>query len=328
MIRHQMSDPTKSDQPQKSPAVRHVEIDETREGQRLDNFLLAVLKGVPKSRIYRCLRKGEVRVNKGRVGPDYRLQEGDVVRIPPIRVAPETVLPARAASSFDWLTQYVLFEDEHLLVLDKPSGMAVHAGSGVATGIIEALRAWRPDAAMLELAHRLDRETSGCLLIAKSRAALLHLHAQLREGEIAKHYLALVQGRFRHGRTVTASLERRERGGERMVQASTEGKDAATRFHPRRQYGLATLVDIELLTGRTHQARVHAAHTNHPIAGDDKYGDREFNREMRALGLKRLFLHAARLEFRHPARNRSMVAESPLPPELTAVLAKLHPDAT
>jgi len=323
-----MSDPAKtapasSGAPSSPSSVRHVEIDETREGQRLDNFLLAVLKGVPKSRIYRCLRKGEVRVNKGRVGPEYRLQAGDVVRIPPVRVSVESTSKTHPGN-FDWLADRVLYEDECLIVLDKPAGMAVHAGSGVTTGIIEALRSWRPQAPMLELVHRLDRETSGCLLIAKSRMALTHLHAQLRKGETAKHYLALVQGSFRHARTVTASLERRERGGERMVQVADEGKKTASRFHPLRTFGIATLVEIELLTGRTHQARVHAAHIDHPIAGDDKYGDREFNRRMREFGLRRLFLHAARIEFRHPVRNKTMDAEAPLPDELTAVLDRLQ----
>lgn len=316
-----MSAPAKS----VSPSVRHVEVDETREGQRLDNFLLAVLKGVPKSRIYRCLRKGEVRVNKGRVGPDYRLQVGDIVRIPPIRTSP-VAAPVARPGGFEWLSERVLYEDEQLLILDKPSGMAVHAGSGVATGIIEALRAWRPQAAMLELVHRLDRDTSGCLLIAKSRNALTHLHAQLRDGEVTKHYLALVHGRFRHARTVNANLERRERGGERMVQAGEEGKEAASRFRPLRQFGSATLVDIELLTGRTHQARVHATHIGHPIAGDEKYGDREFNRELRGFGLRRLFLHAARLEFRHPLRPGKVVVEAALPADLSAVLDQLSSD--
>jgi 23S rRNA pseudouridine955/2504/2580 synthase len=304
------------------PSVRHVEVDETREGQRLDNFLLAILKGVPKSRVYRCLRKGEVRVNKGRVGPDYRLQAGDVVRIPPIRTSPDTTAQTRAAAQtggFDWLAERVLYEDEQLIVLDKPAGMAVHAGSGIATGIIEALRAWRPQAPMLELVHRLDRETSGCLLIAKSRPVLTGLHAQLRDGKVSKHYLALVQGQLQRERIVSVSLERRER----MVQTSEEGKQAASCFRPVRQFETATLVEIELLTGRTHQARVHAAHIEHPIAGDDKYGEREFNRVMRTLGLRRLFLHAARLEFRHPMRPGKMIAETPLPTELSAVLDKL-----
>lgn len=314
-----MSEPAKSP----APAVRHVEIDETREGQRLDNFLVAILKGVPKSRIYRCLRKGEVRVNKGRVGPEYRLQLGDVVRIPPVRVSTEqTPLKARPGG-FDWLADRVLFEDEHLLVLDKPAGMAVHAGSGVSTGVIEALRAWRPQAPMLELVHRLDRETSGCLLIAKSRNTLTGLHAQLREGDVHKHYLALVRGNLRHVRTVEASLERRERGGERMVQTTDDGKTAASRFRPLRQFDTATLVEIALLTGRTHQARVHAAHIDHPIAGDEKYGEREFNKDIRAAGLRRLFLHAARVEFQHPIRAGKMSFEAPLPDDLTTVLDKL-----
>ncbi len=327
---HPMSTPAQSNRSANAPSVRHVEVDETRDGQRLDNFLLAVLKGVPKSRIYRCLRKGEVRVNRGRVGPDYRLQVGDMVRIPPIRTAPDAtphVKSAARAGSLDWLANRVLYEDEHLMVLDKPAGMAVHAGSGVAAGLIEALRAWRPQAPMLELVHRLDRATSGCLLIAKSRTTLTHLHAQLRRGEVAKHYLALVQGRFRHTRTISANLERRRRDGERMVGTTEEGKEAVTRFHPRRQYRLATLVEIELLTGRTHQARVHAVHAGHPIAGDDKYGDREFNRTLRAFGLRRLFLHAARLEFRHPERIDKMTAEAPLPLELSDVLNKLHADS-
>ncbi len=313
----------KTDPPPKAPPVRHVEVDEAKEGQRLDNFLLTFLKGVPKSRIYRCLRKGEVRVNRGRVGPDYRLQAGDVIRIPPIRVSAKET-PKAHPGAYDWLADRVLHEDEYLMVLDKPAGMAVHAGSGVATGLIEALRAWRPQAPMLELVHRLDRETSGCILIAKSRATLLHLHAQLRAGEMNKNYLALVQGRLGNPRTVKASLERRERGGERMVQTTDEGKESASRFRPLRQFGVATLVEIHLLTGRTHQARVHAAHVSHPIAGDDKYGNREFNRDMRSAGLRRLFLHAARLEFKHPSQNRKVTVEAPLPDELEKVLEKLH----
>lgn len=319
-MRLPMSEPAKSS----PPPVRHVEVDETREGQRIDNFLLAILKGVPKSRIYRCLRKGEVRVNKGRVGPDYRLQMGDVVRIPPVRVSAAEPMSKRRPEGFDWLAEKIIHEDEHLLVLDKPSGMAVHAGSGVSTGIIEALRAWRPEAAMLELAHRLDRETSGCLLIAKTRNALTGLHAQLRDGEVRKHYLALVNGVLTHARDVTVSLERRERGGERLVEASDEGKTAASRFRPLRQFATATLVEIALLTGRTHQARVHAAHIGHVIAGDDKYGGREFNKDMREMGLRRLFLHAARVEFMHPTLARKLTLESPLPDELSAVLDKLE----
>ncbi|MEK7191274.1 MAG: 23S rRNA pseudouridine(955/2504/2580) synthase RluC [Pseudomonadota bacterium] len=305
-------------------SVRHVEIDETRSGQRLDNFLLTTLKGVPKSRIYRLVRKGEVRVNRGRTKPDYRLQTGDIVRLPPVRMAPaaEQVPPER----FAWLADRIIYEDEHLLAVDKPAGFAVHAGSGVAFGLIEGLRALRPEAPMLELAHRLDRDTSGCLLIAKSRPALLGLHQALKTGGIAKRYLALVRGLWRgRQRTITAALERHERGGERMVEAGEEGKTAASVFHPRTRYteAGATLVEVELLTGRTHQARVHAAHAGHPIAGDDKYGDREFNRELRAVGLKRLFLHAWRLNFKHPLTNSKMALEAPLAPELSALLERL-----
>lgn len=304
-------------------AVRHVEIDDTRAGQRLDNFLLATLRGVPKSRIYRLVRKGEVRVNRGRTQPDYRLQVGDLVRIPPVRQAPA---PETApAERFGWLEDRVLFEDQYLLALDKPAGLAVHAGSGIAFGLIEALRALRPHTPMLELVHRLDRDTSGCLLIAKSRQALTGLHTALRGGHVAKQYLALVQGLLRDSRTVTAALEKRERGGERMVEAGDEGREATTRIHPRTRYpdAGATLVEIDLLTGRTHQARVHAAHIGHPIAGDDKYGDREFNRELRRAGLKRLFLHAWRIKFRHPVTSRNLSLEAELPADLSSVLERL-----
>jgi len=304
-------------------AVRHLEIDDTRAGQRLDNFLLATLRGVPKSRIYRLVRKGEVRVNRGRSQPDYRLQAGDVVRVPPVREAPP---PAKApAERFGWLEERVLYEDDHLIAINKPAGLAVHAGSGVAFGLIEALRAIRPDAPMLELVHRLDRDTSGCLLVAKSRAALTGLHTALREGGVAKQYLALVRGLLRGTRTVSAALEKHERGGEHMVEAGEEGREATTRFHARTRYpeAGATLVEIELLTGRTHQARVHAEHIGHPIAGDDKYGDREFNRKLRRSGLKRLFLHAWRLNFKHPITNCKMAFEVPLAPELSAVLERL-----
>jgi len=212
-----------------------------------------------------------------------------------------------------------------LLVINKPAGLAVHAGSGVAFGLIEALRALRPEAPMLELVHRLDRDTSGCLLVAKSRPALTGLHAELREGGVAKKYLALVRGLLRGSRTVSAALEKRERGGERMVEAGDKGREATSRFHARTRYpdAGATLVEIELLTGRTHQARVHAEHIGHPIAGDDKYGDREFNRELRRSGLKRLFLHAWRLNFKHPITNLKMSLEAPLAPELSTLLERI-----
>lgn len=306
------------------PAVRHVEIDEQRAGQRLDNFLIATLKGVPRSRIYRILRRGEVRVNRGRAQPDYRLEAGDIVRLPPVRVAPRP--PRAEADGFEWLAQRIFYEDDHLLAVDKPAGLAVHAGSGVAVGLIEALRALRPQAPMLELVHRLDRDTSGCLLVAKNRPALLGLHRQLRAGEVEKRYLALVKGIWRgEAREVSVALEKsRLASGERRVRASHAGKESATRFIPGRVCGPATLVEIDLLTGRTHQARAHAAHIGHPIAGDDKYGDWEFNRLMRTQGLKRLFLHAQRLSFAHPATGRKMDAEAPLPSELSDFLERLN----
>jgi len=320
MIAPDMSAPAKS----KASAVRYLEIDATRAGQRLDNFLLATLKGVPKSHVYRLLRKGEVRVNKGRVKPEYRLQAGDLIRLPPVRTSPE---PAREHSGVAprWLAESILYEDDHLLVLNKPAGLAVHAGSGVQRGMIETLRAVRPGASMLELAHRLDRETSGCLLVAKSRAALTTLHRMLREGEVRKHYLALVKGKWKGGaRQITEALERGP-GGVRAHRDGTEHgvKTAASWFRPLKPCGTGTLMEIELLTGRTHQARVHAAHVGHPIAGDDKYGDWEFNRTLRPAGLKRLFLHAARLELRHPVTGGKLHFEAPLPADLKSVIGHL-----
>ena len=302
-----------------------MEIDENRAGQRLDNFLISQLKGVPKSRLYRLLRKGEVRVNRGRVGPDYRLQEGDSVRLPPVREAPPRELVAKP-EEFEWLADRILYEDDALLAIDKPAGFAVHGGSGVGVGVIEAMRLTRPAAPFIELVHRLDRSTSGCLLLAKSRPTLLALHQMLQAGEIDKRYMALIKGRWRGGAAeLSAPLARdRRRGQERLVGVSEDGKEAETRFVPKGNYGSATLVEIHLLTGRTHQARVHAAHLGHPIAGDDKYGDREFNRKLRPLGLRRLFLHAASLRFKHPISGSSMEFQAPLPPELTTVLERLR----
>jgi 23S rRNA pseudouridine955/2504/2580 synthase len=312
------------------PGVRHVTVDSGHAGQRLDNFLLSTLKGVPRTHVYRLLRKGEVRVNKGRARPDYRLEEGDVVRIPPVRQGESAgrAIAARAAASgrFDWLAERVLVEDEHLLVLDKPAGLAVHGGSGVAVGLIEALRELRPQNPFLELAHRLDRDTSGCLLIAKSRKALVRLHTMLRDGEIDKYYLALVAGRWRGGaRRVELALEKnRPASGERRVEVGDEGKDSVSEFTPREKLDVATLVEVHLLTGRMHQARVHAAHLGHPIAGDDKYGDGDFNQAMKGHGLTRLFLHAARLEFRHPDSGHPLRIQAPLPAELERVLEKMR----
>ena len=313
-----------------APSVQFVEIDEADAGQRLDNFLVRKLKGVPKSRIYRIVRHGEVRINKGRVKPDYRLKDGDIVRIPPIRTASRQAPPL--ARNLEWLEERVLYEDDVILAIDKPSGIAVHGGSGINLGLIEALRQLRPNSRFLELVHRLDRETSGVLLIAKKRSSLKDLHTQLREGKTKKIYTALLAGTW-HGkaRRIDAPLEKNQlRSGERMVRVAEDGKVAASRFIPSKNYQNiasypegAALVEINLLTGRTHQARVHAAHIGQPIAGDGKYGDARFNDAMKAFGLKRLFLHASSITFTHPVQACKMCVESPLAEDLQQVLEKL-----
>jgi len=311
--------------------VRKLEIDDRHAGQRLDNFLITVLKGVPRSHIYRIVRSGEVRVNSARVRPDRKLKVGDLVRVPPLRVSRPDV-PDAAAPTYQPADQDILYEDEDLLVLNKPGGMPVHAGSGYRSGLIEGLRAHRPQNPYLELVHRLDRETSGCLLLAKRRDTLLELHRALRESEakgITRTYLALLVGRWQ-GRSplrVETGLEKNIlRGGERMVQVSddTELRSSSSIFTVRQRYPEHTLVEIELLTGRTHQARVHAAHLGLPVAGDSKYGNRGANRSLRAYGLKRMFLHAESVRFRHPRNGRLMEFTAPLPDELERVLAQLR----
>lgn len=310
--------------PPKNPSntVRLVEIDEGHAGQRIDNFLIGQLKGVPKTHIYRLVRKGEVRVNKGRCQPDYRLQSGDVVRIPPVRQRAEAKPITGSASRFEWLETRILFEDDAFLAIDKPAGLAAHGGSGISVGLIEALRQLRPQARFLELVHRLDRETSGCLLIAKKRSALVSLHAMLREEGLDKRYLALVRGVWEgKGLRVEAPLEKNQlRSGERMVNVSAEGKAASSRFTPKRLYADASLMEVRLFTGRTHQARVHAVHAGHPIAGDTKYGDKEFNDALRARGLRRLFLHASELRLRHPLTEAPLTITAPLAEELQTFL--------
>lgn len=307
------------------PGVKWVDINAGQAGQRIDNFLLRVLKGVPKSRIYRLLRKGEVRVNRGRIRADYRLKAGDQVRIPPVRVA-ERQTPAPTANAVDLLANSILYEDERLLVLDKPAGMAVHGGSGLSYGVIEALRVLRPDAPYLELVHRLDRETSGCLLIAKKRSELRALHELLRRGDVEKRYLLLAQGDWSQGPwKINAPLRKNQvQGGERIVRVDPEGKEARTHFRFLEGYGNASLMEAELKTGRTHQIRVHAAHAGHPLAGDSKYGDSVFNRELRKLGLKRLFLHAHFVAFRDEERHRDIEVSAPLAPDLRKLIQQLE----
>jgi 23S rRNA pseudouridine955/2504/2580 synthase len=307
-----------------SNKVQMLEIHAEQAGQRIDNFLVKVLKGVPKTLVYRILRKGEVRVNKGRIKPDYRLKEGDVVRIPPLRLSePDKTTPGQR--TLQRVREAIIHEDDVLLILNKPSGIAVHGGSGISYGIIEALRALRPEAPFLELVHRLDRDTSGCLIIAKRRSALRNLHEQMRGDRMEKRYLALLKGQWKGGeKRVDAPLRKNIlKSGERMVEVSPEGKPALSLFTPDTIYKGATLVSVKLITGRTHQVRVHARYLGMPIAGDDKYGDDEFNAAMKQLGLKRLFLHAHRLGFEHPRTGERFQISAPLPDELTQVLDKL-----
>lgn len=301
-----------------------VEITEHQAGQRIDNFLITFLKGVPKSRVYRILRKGEVRVNRGRVKAEYRLQAGDQVRVPPVRVAEREALPGPSPRLQQLLEHSIVYEDEGLLVIDKPAGLAVHGGSGVSLGLIESLRATRPDHSFLELVHRLDRETSGCLLVAKKRSALRHLQDEMRSGRVEKVYQALVCGRWPKGmKLVNVPLRKNElKSGERIVKVDVEGKPSVTHFAVLQRFDRHTLMEATLETGRTHQIRVHSQFVDCPLAGDDKYGNDECNQQLKELGLKRMFLHAARLEFTAPSGKRIRV-EAPLPEELAAVLEKL-----
>ncbi len=306
------------------PSVRMVTVGPENAGQRIDNFLRTELKGAPKSLVYRVVRTGEVRVNKGRVKPDTRLQAGDVVRIPPLRLA--EAMPVRVGEALKGtLADAILFEDEALMVLNKPAGLAVHAGSGVAVGVIEALRALRPEDKGLELAHRLDRETSGVLVLAKTRPALMHVHELLRGDSVKKSYQALVQGAWPDRvKKVEAPLAKNTlRGGERMVEVDGDGKEALTLFRVLERFHGATLVEAMPVTGRTHQIRVHAAHAGHPIAGDDKYGDAAFDRVLKGQGLSRLFLHAVRIDLPRPGQPNLRV-EAQLPVELESVLAALR----
>jgi len=299
-----------------------LEVGEEGAAQRIDNYLLRRLKGVPKSHVYRILRSGEVRVNSARVRPDYRLRGGDRVRVPPVRLGEPAARPAPRP-----LALPIVHEDAVLLVVDKPAGVAVHGGSGVSYGVIESLRAERPEAKVLELAHRLDRDTSGLLMIAKKRSALVELHRMLREGEVEKIYVAAVKGPWSGG-----AREIRERlhkfvsaSGERRVSVSREGVAAVTRIRPLAVCGEASLLELRLLTGRTHQIRVHLAHAGHPVLGDQKYGDFELNRTLAKQGVKRLFLHARRLAFRHPASGERVSFESPLPQDMRRFVAERFP---
>jgi len=303
------------------PAVRWVDIGPEHDGQRLDNFLLRLCKGVPKSHLYKAIRGGEVRVNRARVGADHRLAAGDVVRVPPLRLPESGRIPAAPPAEFP-----VVFEDDALLVIDKPAGVAVHGGSGVSSGVIERLRAARPQTRFLELVHRLDRDTSGLLMIAKKRSALLALHRMLRENGGRKHYLALVGGDWVNERQhIRLALTKwTTRSGERRVRPDPDGQAAHTVVTLQARYGAYSLLDAELRTGRTHQIRVHLAASGFPIAGDDKYGDDARRADLARLGLNRMFLHAHRLEIAHPVSGEALRLEAPLPADCRRLLQRLE----
>ena len=312
----------------KSEQGGHVQsrtIDADCAGQRLDNYLLRELKGVPRTRIYRACRKGEVRVNKGRVKPDYRIKEGDEVRIPPIRVPEPSAAPTIPRRWSDQLLKSAVYEDKGLLVINKPSGLAVHGGSGLSYGLIECLRQMRPDDKYLELVHRIDRDTSGCIMIAKRRPLLREIHRQLRAGTVDKRYLALVPGQWpKHCRVVDAPLYKfKLPSGESMVRVAKEGKAAVTRFSIVERFANATLIEAKPITGRTHQIRVHAQHAGFPLLGDDKYSNDEDHEFCKTIGLKRLFLHARSLSFSLPDQERLEV-QAGLDPNLEFILDKLR----
>ncbi len=306
-------------------SVTFFTVDESCEGQRIDNFLARLLKGVPKSHLYRILRGGEVRVDKKRVDATHRLQLGEIVRIPPVRVAaPEAkvgVAPVEVK-----LAGAVIYEDDAMLALNKPAGMAVHGGSGISRGVIEQLRMERPLAKFLELAHRLDRETSGVLLVGKKRSALTKLHDMMRENHMRKRYLMLVKGKWQdQKRRVVLSLVKKDLpNGEKRVSVGEGGQHSETIFYLKQRLGEYTLLEAELVTGRTHQLRVQLAHLGYPILGDDKYGDFALNKQLQKQGLKRMFLHSAETMLRHPLTEEPLMLAAPLPHDLENYLKVLR----
>jgi 23S rRNA pseudouridine955/2504/2580 synthase len=305
--------------------VHYLIIEEAFAGQRIDNFLMARLKNVPKTHIYRILRKGEVRVNKKRAQPRYRLQAGDKVRVPPLELGTEKKITGTPNHLKELLSGRIIYEDNGVMVLDKPAGIAVHGGSVSPWGVVEVLRSLYPQHLHLELAHRLDLDTSGCLVLAKKRSILKELHELLRSGEVVKEYWALTQGHWAKSELqVEASLQKNFlRGGERIVTVKEEGKFSKTVFEVLEKYSEATLVKARLYTGRTHQIRVHAQYRKHPIAGDEKYGDREFNKKMRELGLKRLFLHAYSIKFVLPSTGQQIHVTASIDAHLASILKYL-----
>lgn len=314
-----------SHSPQASGGVQLLTVPAELAGQRIDNFLLARLKGVPRSRIYRILRKGEVRVNKGRVKAEYKLRAGDVVRVPPVRTAEQAPAPIAGDQLRQLVEESILYDANGLLVIDKPAGLAVHGGSGVRLGLIEVLRQMFPRSPFIELVHRLDRDTSGAIMVARKRAVLQHVQAELRAGRVGKSYLALAAGKWPRGRRLVEAPLRKNtlKSGERMVSVDPSGKDSETRFQVLERFRNATLVSAEPVTGRTHQIRVHAQFVGCPLAGDPKYSPDDVNRDFRDLGLKRLFLHSAKVGCSLPGGEEISV-EAKLPEELESVLAALR----
>jgi 23S rRNA pseudouridine955/2504/2580 synthase len=318
-----------SNAPHTKLQVSFVTISEENATQRIDNFLITYLKGVPKSMVYRILRKGEVRVNKKRIKPEYKLNIGDEIRIPPVRmIEKSTPKFSTKLNKVADLEKAIIYEDEVMLAINKPSGIAVHGGSGLSFGVIEGLRALRPEAKFLELVHRIDRETSGVLLIAKKRSALKALHEQLRLKQIQKNYLALVKGNWpSECKVIQAPLLKNVlKSGERVVKVDKEGKPSETRFKVEERFNFATLIKASPVTGRTHQIRIHTQYANHPIAFDDRYGDRQFDGLLADTKLNRLFLHAASVRFIHPKNLQEMQLNAPMDDVLQACLSYLRKD--
>ncbi len=305
--------------------VSYVEITADQSGRRIDNYLLSYLKDIPKTRIYKMLRKGEVRVNRSRVKQDYKLQKQDVVRIPPVyQSGQDKRRPEPSPSLQGLIYRHIIHEDENLLVINKPPGLAVHSGTNDAFGLIEILRAMRPDDSFLELVHRLDKSTSGCLMIARNHQLLRDLHELLKQNRVSKTYQALLKGKISRSQVVDLPLSRRAGGhGKKHIQINESGKPSISRFTPVKVFSGATLARVEIDTGRTHQIRVHAASIGHPVAGDKKYGDSEFNRSLRKQGLKRMFLHADTLSLELPYTRERVSFRAPLPADLQTLLVKI-----
>ncbi|OGT37541.1 MAG: hypothetical protein A3F11_02675 [Gammaproteobacteria bacterium RIFCSPHIGHO2_12_FULL_37_14] len=304
--------------------VRLIQVIEEYEGQRIDNFLVNYLKNVPKSHIYKLLRKGEIRVNKRRIKAFYRLLAEDVIKLPPLFLEEKQPSAPPSKNTATMLSERILYEDDYFLIINKPSGLSVHAGSTVRMGVIEIIRYLYPKLPHIELCHRLDSETSGCLILAKKRRILREVHQLLREGKVTKRYWALTQGKWKKSELrVDLPLQKDYReGGKHVVEVNLKGKASISEFHPIKVFKQATLVEVKLLTGRTHQIRVHAAHLEHPIAGDDRYGNVEFNRLVHQLGLKRMFLHARSIDFTLPSLDQRITVEAPLDSELTTFIKK------